>query len=314
MATAALSKTDRWSPENLERFRANKRRRSDGTIQHHLAIIEKLAATNNGLIPTTAWLHDHGYAASYQILLDYPAAFAHLPREADKKFEIYQAHNSGAQTILPPAKYRNLSEYNVNGARFNPTELDIDAGLAEAEWMELGRTLATVCQSAFWWVGDWLQYGFNTYGKKVTYDLAQQSTGYTRTALYACARVSKRFPPERRVSALTFFHHSVLCSFPPDVADRLLAEAVELGYTARQVKALAETECGKRKTKFASEKIYVVLRHEVRDRLLEAAEGVPLPFFIGDIVEEWLTGKPVQRYANGKKTHAWRTAVQGAEV
>ena len=316
MATTALT-TDRWSGQNLEAFRAHKRKRSDGNIAKHVAILEKLAAENGGYLPTVTWMTANGYFTSYEVMKAYPAVFAHLPTESDKKFEIYHQHNhaaTGQQTILPPAKFRNLSEYNVQGAHFNPTELAVDNGLSEGDWMELGRTLATVCQSAFWWVGDWMLYGFRTFGKKVTYDLAQQATGYSRNALYSCSHVVKRFPPERRVAALTFFHHILMAGFPPDVADRYLAEAVELGWTARQIKALAEKECGKKQKEKQRYRVPVYLWPAAYDALKERAEGMELGAFIAQIVEEYIVGKPIERYSNGQKTHAWKAAVKGATV
>jgi hypothetical protein len=315
MATTALAtRADRWSAQNLEAFRAHKRKRSDGTIAKHVAILEKLAAENSGYVPSCTWLSDNGYFCSYEVMKAYPAAFAHLPTESDKKYEIYKAHNTGqnGQIVLPPAKYRNLAEYNVQGAHFNPTELTVDNGLSEGEWMELGRTLATVCQSAFWWVGDWLQYGFRTYGKKVTYDLAQQSTGYSRAALYSASHVVKRFPPERRVAALTFFHHIVMSHFPPDVADRLLAEAVECGYTARQLKALGDKEIGKKPRTKQRYKVPVYLWPAAYDALKERAEGMQLGAFIAQICEEYIVGKPIERYSNGHKTHAWKAELKEA--
>jgi hypothetical protein len=243
-------------------------------------------------------------------MLDYPAAFAHLKKDVSKKFEIYQSHNK--PVVIPPGNFRKLSEYHIQGAHFNPTELALDAGLSEFEFMSVGRALAAVCQSAFWWIGDFIQYGFNTYGKKVTYDLAQQATGYPRTALYNCSFIAKRFPPARRVAALTFFHHQVVKSLPEPIADELLMEAVELGLTARQIQAMGRERCGKKKPRCIRKKISVYLWAEAYDKLLDRAEGMRAGDFIAQIVEEYLTGKPVERYANGRKTHEWREAVAKA--
>lgn len=241
-------------------------------------------------------------------MLDYPAAFAHLEREFFKTFETYHNHNSAF--VSPPGHFRKLSEYNVQGAHFNPTELALDTGLSEHEFVAIGRALATVGQSSHWWIGDFIQYGFSTYGKKVTYDLAQQATGCPRSALYSCANAAKRFSPMRRVAALTFYHHKVLCWLAPELADGLLAEAVEYGLTARQLLALARERYGKKKARYKRQKVSVSLWTETYDKLLDRAKGKPVSDFIVQIVEEYLLGKPVERYANGKKTHEWREAVK----
>ncbi len=36
--------------------------------------------------------------------------------------------------------------------------------------------------------------------------------------------------------------------------------------------------------------------------------------FIAQMVEEYIVGKPIERYSNGQKTHAWKAAVKGATV
>ncbi len=176
--------------------------------------------------------------------------------------------------------------------------------------MELGRTLATLCQSVYWWIGDFLQYGFRTYGKKATFDLAQQATGYTRAMLYSCSHIAKRFPPERRVEALTVYHHRAVASLPPDTADRLLAEAVEVGLTARQIFALGQGECGKAKNRFNRKKVSVTLLEDTYGKLKARAAGKRVGDLISDIIEEWLTGVSVERYANGRKTKEFKSALK----
>jgi hypothetical protein len=304
--TTALVSQDRWSADNLAKFRANKsstiaqvrsykRKKSDATIAKHVALLEEAAAANGGYVPSYKRLEELGLFTSYMTMLDYPAAFAHLPREADKKFEIYQAHNGEIlpplpPVILPPNKeVHDLSAYNVNGAHFNPTELVIDAGLAEGEWMQVGRMLAHVCQSALWWVGDLLLYGFQNYGKKASYDLAQQATSFTRSALYTCAYVAKRFPPHRRVAALTFHHHLMVARFDPELADRLLAEAVQLGYTGRQLSDMAQDEIGETEETSTRTDITVKLRKDVVEKLeaLAEAQDKSLAIFAAGILEDY---------------------------
>jgi len=281
-------RADRWSQKSPEEFRALKRKKSDATIQKHVVILEKLAANHGGYVPSFKWLDEHGYFASYQTMRDYPAAFAHLKMEADKKFEIYQSHNSSTPVVLAPIKTtRTLAEYNVPGACFNPTELVLQEGLTEKEWMTVGRAIAHIGESARWWVGDLLLYGFKTYGKKVAFDLAQQATGVSRGWLHGAVYVAKRFPPERRVAALSFYHHGIVARFQPELADRLLAEAAENGFTARQIRALAEEEIGEKKPE--KNRVILYLLDETYHQLLERANGRPLEFVIAQMIVEGLS-------------------------
>src|SRR5437899_1802783 len=113
----------------LAAMRRKKRKASDGLIQKHVGILEQLALVNGGYVPTFSWLNRRGYFSSYDMMCQYPAAFAHLKRESEKKFEIYEAAKSGKPEILPPdnailapAQYKSLADYNVQGARLSPTE------------------------------------------------------------------------------------------------------------------------------------------------------------------------------------------------
>jgi len=281
----------------LAALRAKKRKHSDACIKRHVGILEQLAAANGGLVPTMKWLNRRGYFQSYCIMLDYPASFAHLKREEEKKFDVYHAHNSGVPEILPPErkilaaeKFKSLADYDVHGARLSPTELRIDEGMDEKEWMKIGRALAHVCMSTYWWIGDYIAYGKKHYGTKISFDLAQQATAFSRTALYCCVHVAKRFPPERRVEALTFYHHKVLCKFLPELSDKLLAEAVEYGYTANQIREMANEAVGKPKRQRGT-KIYLELPDYMFKELMERATG-RLGWFIPQIViAEWLERK-----------------------
>src|SRR5271170_3249275 len=173
MATSALAKIE---SRGLGTLRTRKRKRSDATIQKHVAILEQLALVNGGKLPTFKWLNRHGYFSSYDMMCQYPAAFKHIEREMDAshfKYGIYDKHNDAAVEILPPnngvlapAKYKSLADYHVEGARLSPTELRMAEGMSEQDWVKIGRALAHVCMSTYWWIGDFVAYGMRNYGVK----------------------------------------------------------------------------------------------------------------------------------------------------
>jgi hypothetical protein len=284
-------------------LRSKKRKHSDALIQKHVLILETLAKVNGGTLPSCKWMNDHGYFHSYDISCQYPAAFAHIQRETEKKYEIYKAHNSAVAELLPPvkhqilapAKYKSISDYDVQGARFSPTELRISEGISEHEWLDIGRAITHIQQSGFFWVGDWCMYGFKVFGKKVTNDLATQATGYGRHVLRACLYVARRFPPERRREELTFHHHMVLCKFLPELADKLLAEAVEYGYTGKQIREMADEAVGKKKRE-KGHKVSFRLPDYMYDELIDRATGELRWFIPQIIITEWL-----ERKREGKK-------------
>ena len=99
--------------------------------------------------------------------------------------------------------------------------------------------------------------------------------------------VAKRFPPERRVAALSFYHHGIVARFQPELADRLLAEAAENGFTARQIRALAEEEIGEKKPE--KNRVILYLLDETYQQLLERAHGRPLEFVIAQMIVDGLS-------------------------
>jgi hypothetical protein len=298
MATSALVKIE---SRGLGALRLKKRKVSDATIQKHVEILEQLALVNGGKLPTFTWLNRHGYFTSYDYMCQYPAAFAHIKREMDAsklKYRTYDDHNAVQilppnNGILAPAKYKSLADYDVQGARLSPTELRIAEGTSEQEWVQIGRALAHVCMSTYWWIGDFIAYGKRNYGTKIAYDLAQQATSFTRNVLHHCTYVAKAYPPERRVEALTFYHHSTLAKFLPEIADKLLAEAVECGYTARQVREMANEIIGKPKKEReeTSTEVTFTMPKDMYAELMERASS-PLHHFIPMvIIAGWLEQK-----------------------
>jgi hypothetical protein len=154
--------------------------------------------------------------------------------------------------------------------------------------MKVGRALTHVGESSSWWVADFINYGAHAYGVTTAYDLAQQATGRGRRNLQYAALVARRFEPKRRVAALTFNHHGVVAKYAPEIVDELLAEAIELGYTCKQLRLAAEERCGHQKAKRLRVRLRIDLWPESVDRLRELSDGHKLNWFVAGIVEEWL--------------------------
>jgi hypothetical protein len=141
---------------------------------------------------------------------------------------------------------RTLAEYHIKGACFNPTELVLEPGLPEAEWMEIGRAIAHVYESARFWLGDFVEWGRRNYGVVTAYHLARQATGLSEGTLRCAARCARSYKPEERHTSLSYMHHLILVKYPPETREKLLTEAEEIGLTTRQVQKAAEEIHGKR--------------------------------------------------------------------
>lgn len=198
-----------------------------------------------------------------------------------------------------------------------PLSLSLAPETTQTEWIEIAKSIAQSSHSQSWQASDLIKFGVETYGKNVAYDLAEQATGWCRRYLYRIESIAKRFPPEKRLPGLSFFHYQSLKPFPSEVTDRLLAEAAAKGLPARATYKLACEAVGKEprnKKRFKARKVIVQLWDELYDKLVErAGTGRNLSAFISQILEEHILGEPIERQpTNGSKTAAWRKKVKSA--
>lgn len=214
--------------------------------------------------------------------------------------------------LKPDEAVKTLAEYHVKGASFNPTNLQLEAGMPEGDWMEIGRALAHVYESAHFWLGDWIEFGRRSYGIQTAYDLARQATGLSINTLRSASRCARVYPPEKRHAAVSYMHHLQLAKYPEATRDRLLAEAEELGMTMRQVRRAAEEEHGTREQENPTKRIDVTLHlwPETYERLQEMARasGGQVNWFITRALEDWMKIKGEGEYIRGELTTAERRA------
>ena len=209
-------------------------------------------------------------------------------------------------------RVKSLAEYHVRGASFNPTELKLAPGMPEADWMDVGRAVAHVYESAHFWLGDWIEYGRRAYGIVTAYDLAKQATGLSEGTLRCSARCARSYKPEQRHPSLSYMHHLQLIKYPTDTREKLLSEAEEIGLTTRQVRKAAEELHGK------NEREDVLKRHLVsvylwpetfeRFRALAHSQQRSTNWFITRALEDWLRIKGHEDALKPELTTAERRA------
>jgi hypothetical protein len=200
----------------------------------------------------------------------------------------YRSTTPQAPGFIPAPTGKDLSEFDVHGATFNPISMAIPTGLSETEWMDVGRKLSTVQGASLWWVGDWVDAGFAAYGKRVAYDLAQSATGMGRGSLYSYHVVSKHFIPARRVSELTFKHHAVVATPRLTIGqqDDLLRDAVQLGLSPKQLREEVIKIIGKKPRKRI--KLTIYLWPETFVKMKELAQGKRPEWYAAEIVTDFV--------------------------
>ena len=96
------------------------------------------------------------------------------------------------------------------GWRATRNALYLKAGLGYDDWLRVGHNVTVVADSAAWWLGDWLNFGRESYGQR--YEVAVSSTEFEYQTLRNYAWVASRFPVSRRRDMLSFGHHAELAA------------------------------------------------------------------------------------------------------
>jgi hypothetical protein len=279
---------------------------SDRRVAKHVAILEQVAAAHKGFLPPVSWLLAN-HPQSYHVMMRHPADFKHIKTNKDKGATKY-----GKGPIMKPAPLSTLAEYNIKGALLNPMGLEIEQGTSESDWLELGRAITHFNNASKWWVGDWIRWGERNFGKCVSFNLAQQATGYEKDRLYEYVRIAKKFPAERRVAALPWSLHLAVERCEPDKADELLRMAVELGLSYSQVREMASGD--ERPNRFNQIKCHLKMSKCTYDRLRECAKGHEFSWYMANILDAWLDANYEQEKAKAEmRVRSKRPAVEPEE-
>jgi hypothetical protein len=302
--TALDNRADRWSPKNLARFRAKRAPRVSperGLELGRLFIAKRDEFRGNGTRGKfTEWFREQGYTQAFvsKWIRRAREGWQPEPRKLRKdkgkgklaanNGAAYRSRTPAAPGFIPAPTGKDLSEFDVHGATFNPISMAVPTGLSETEWMEVGRKLSTVQGASLWWVGDWVDAGFAAYGKRVAYDLAQSATGMGRGSLYCYHVVSKHFSPARRVPELTFKHHAIVATPRLTIGqqDDLLRDAVQLGLSPKQLREEVIKIIGKKPRKRI--KLTIYLWPDTFVKMKELAQGKRPEWFAAEIVTDFV--------------------------
>ena len=196
-----------------------------------------------------------------------------------------------AHLLTPEEPLRSLAEAHIQGASFSPAQLTLEAGLPEDEWQSIGEKVFNVHKASMFWIGDWLNYGRETYGPVAAYALAGQVSGLSRPSLYRACWVAKKFAPERRRLSLSFNHHYIIAAQPDAVADKILSEAEELGLSCSQVKKIASAEGAQTRGSLDEhQRLTIHVYPETYDKLRAMAQEADMrvDWFATRALEDWL--------------------------
>jgi hypothetical protein len=160
-----------------------------------------------------------------------------------------------------------------------PTGLAFDRLLPFEVWRGLGTRIARHSTATAWWLGDWLIYGQDKYGRR--YKDAIAATGLDYQTLRNYAMVARRFAVSRRRDALSFHHHAELCALTDADQDRWLDTALAQGWTRNELRRRLRSQ--RQLAAAPSRVLRVEISGEREQRWRQAAQDS------GCSLEQWIT-------------------------
>jgi DNA modification methylase len=136
-----------------------------------------------------------------------------------------------------------------------PTGLLFSENTPQAVWESLTTRLIQKAERIHWALADALIFGERKYGE--TYANAVKLTGMKAETLMNIASVGRKIETSRRREDVEFWDHREVAALPPKVADALLDDHVQQGWTRHELRDKAR----QKKTELA----------------VEAARAMPLP-------------------------------------
>jgi hypothetical protein len=141
------------------------------------------------------------------------------------------------------------------------SSLRLRSELSFEDWVRAGRHISKVSSASAWWLGDWLLYGEQAYGRR--YRTALEVTPFDYKTLRNYAWVARRFEPSRRRDRLSFQHHAEVASLPEPEQDLWLMRAETLCWSRNELRRRLAAR--RRDDRDGSDESSLVLRMEIAE-------------------------------------------------
>lgn len=122
-----------------------------------------------------------------------------------------------------PQPSREHARCRLKDPIVGPIGMRFDARLPFEEWRQLGTRIAMRSNASLWWLGDWLCFGQEKYGRRYKGGVAVTGLDYQTLRNYAV--VARRFEVSRRRDNVSFQHHAEVCALADAEQDRWLDRA-----------------------------------------------------------------------------------------
>lgn len=152
------------------------------------------------------------------------------------------ARSDGAQEDTSAQPSREHERCQLRGASVSPVGMRFDPRLPFDQWRQLGARIGMRANASLWWLGDWLAFGQEKYGRR--YRDAVALTGLDYKTLRNYTVVARRFELSRRRDKLSFQHHAEVCALADADQDRWLDRAELGGWSRNALRGSVRSEVG----------------------------------------------------------------------
>lgn len=128
----------------------------------------------------------------------------------------------------------------LSGAVVNPVGMRFHPRFPFEEWRALGGRIAMRASASLWWLGDWLRFGEEAYGRRYKDGVALTGLDYQTLRNYAV--VARRFELSRRRDTLSFQHHAEVCALGDAEQDVWLDRAESSGWSRNELRRRRRSE------------------------------------------------------------------------
>lgn len=118
-------------------------------------------------------------------------------------------------------------------ACLSDTALTLPDGVSFDAWVNIQARLYTVQEASNWWIGDWVVFGEAHYGEAFSQGIPDKDREHIQQCAWVAQRVSvdRRRPPH----VLSWTHHRVVAGLEPEQQEQMLQQAVEQGWSVREL-------------------------------------------------------------------------------
>jgi hypothetical protein len=102
------------------------------------------------------------------------------------------------------------------GANLSWTALTLPDKLSLDSWKALGTAVCAINEGSQWWLGDWWAHGEHSYRERARAFAKGVFGSYSFGTLMTYGSVARAIEPSIRIEVLSFAHHQVVASRPPD--------------------------------------------------------------------------------------------------